>query len=146
TLAPRLEHEPGRPARDPARPARDPQSIMLLVDAVADGLSAIHEAGIVHRDIKPANILLPLARRRPADEDGVAAANAANGRALVRSDERILVGDLGIAKDVLRHGGLVTLVGGTPLYQAPEQSNDDAEITPAADVYAATALLWHVLT
>src|SRR5215468_10540788 len=62
TLAPRLEHEPGRPARDPARPARDPQSIMLLVDAVADGLSAIHEAGVVHRDIKPANILLQLAR------------------------------------------------------------------------------------
>src|SRR5262250_1480007 len=43
TLAPRLEYKPGRPGGDP-------RSIMLLVDAVADGLSAIHEAGVVHRD------------------------------------------------------------------------------------------------
>ena len=47
---------------------------------------------------------------------------------------------------MLKHGGIVTLVGGTPLYRAPEQNDDAAEITPAADVYAATALLWHVLT
>jgi WD40 repeat protein len=138
TLAPRLERKPGRPARDP-------QSVMLLVDAVADGLSAIHEAGVVHRDIKPANILLQLARRGPSD-DSSAAPGATGREALLRTDERILVGDLGIAKDVLKHGGLVTLMGGTPLYRAPEQNDDAAEITPAADVYAATALLWHVLT
>ena len=56
------------------------------------------------------------------------------------------MGDLGIAKDLVKHGGLITLIGGTPLYCAPEQRDDDAEITPTADVYAATALLWHVLT
>src|SRR6266404_5332474 len=139
TLAPRLEHKAGRRARDP-------QSIMLLVDAVADGLSAIHEAGVVHRDIKPANILVQQARRGLPDEAGAGLADTPNSQALVRSDERILVGDLGIAKDVQKHGGLVTLVGGTPLYRAPEQDDDAAEITPAADVYAATALLWHVLT
>ena len=60
TLAPRLDRNPG--SRAP-----DPHDIMLLVDAVADGLSAIHEAGVVHRDFKPANILFQQARRGPPD-------------------------------------------------------------------------------
>src|SRR6185436_1428943 len=139
TLAPRLEAKPGRPARDP-------QSVMLLVDAVADGLSAIHEAGIVHRDLKPANILFQQARRGPPDHMAWAQESSASSSRLVGIDERILVADLGIAKDLVEHGGLITLVGGTTLYWAPEQRDDNAEVTPAADVYAATALLWHVLS
>lgn len=137
TLAPRLERKPG--SRAP-----DPHDIMLLIDAVADGLSDIHEAGIVHRDLKPANILFQRARRGPTDD--MTPEGSPFSTRLVKIDERILVGDLGIAKDLVKHGSLITLVGGTPLYCAPEQSDDDAEITPAADVYAATALLWHVLT
>src|SRR5262249_12647859 len=89
TLAPRREHKPGSHARDA-------QDIMLLVDAVADGLSAIHEAGVVHRDIKPANILFQLASRGPPNGGGPATTSSAP--ALVRADERVLVGDLGIAK------------------------------------------------
>jgi WD40 repeat protein len=139
TLAPRLAGKSG------FRPP-DPQSVIALVDAVADGLSAIHEAGVVHRDIKPDNILFQVARRGPPELESAPSGERPRPAALIASDERILVSDLGIAKDVHKHGSLVTLLGGTPLYRAPEQGEDDAEITAAADVYAATALLWHVLT
>ncbi len=139
TLAPRLR---GRSRAD----IGNPQGIMLLVDALADGLSAIHEAGVVHRDIKPENILFQQARRGTTGPS-VAFESAEDApTVLVETDERILVGDLGIAKDLVKHDAMTTMIGGTPRYQAPEQSEGDAEITPAVDIYASTALLWHVLT
>ena len=124
----------------------DQPSIMALVDAVADGLSAIHEAGVVHRDVKPANILFQRARRGPVGPIGQVTGQPAGDPTLVAADERILVGDLGIAKDLVKQTGSITITGGTPLYQAPEQNDPEAEVTPAADIYAATAMLWHVLT
>jgi len=139
TLASRLK-------RRPDSRGSDPQSVMALVDAVADGLSAIHEAGVVHRDIKPANILFQLARRGAVDPDPAAAESPRPYSGIVGTDERILISDLGIAKDLLKHTSNATLVGGTPLYQSPEQGDPTAEITPTADIYAATAMLLHVLT
>ena len=107
--------------------------------------TAIHDAGVVHRDIKPDNILFQVARRGQPEPDAIAA-ELGTRTVLVKDDERILVSDLGIAKDLMKHGSAVTILGGTPLYRAPEQEEDDAEVTPAADVYAATALLLHILS
>jgi WD40 repeat protein/serine/threonine protein kinase len=139
TLAPRLT---GRSV--PYHP--DINGVIALVDAITDGLSAIHDAGIIHRDLKPDNILFQLARRVPIESEATPGQSVAEDAALVGTDERILVGDLGIAKDLMKRGPHVTILGGTPLYQAPEQHGPDTAITPAADIYAATALLWHVLT
>jgi serine/threonine protein kinase len=36
-----------------------PAELLALAAAAADGLAAVHAAGLVHRDIKPSNILLP---------------------------------------------------------------------------------------
>ena len=138
TLTPRLDRKSGYGAPDP-------QSIIALVDAVADGLTAIHDAGLVHRDIKPDNILFQVARRGQPEPDAMVA-ELGTRTVLVKDDERILVSDLGIAKDLMKHGSAVTVLGGTPLYQAPEQDQYDAEITPTTDIYAATALLWHILS
>jgi WD40 repeat protein/serine/threonine protein kinase len=137
TLEPRLQKYRGSASADS-------QSIMALVDALADSLSALHEAEVVHRDIKPANILFQLVRRGSKDTGGATLSKTTQAT-LVGTDERILLGDLGIAKDLSTRSVDSTVVGGTPLYQAPEQSDSAANITPAADIYAATAMLWHLI-
>lgn len=129
------------------------QSLLLLVDALADGLSAIHSVGLVHRDIKPANILFESTRRvvqSTVDSEGVVVKRTATSDSaaalLVASDERVLVGDLGIAKDLSMGVEQPTLVGGTPYYLAPEQLDAQGKVSPATDIYACTAVLWKVLT
>ncbi|WP_420345087.1 protein kinase domain-containing protein [Pelagibius sp.] len=142
TLAQRIRPDDGT--------SPDPRELTVLVDALADGLAAVHEAGLVHRDVKPANILFQLARRAPVEADATLVNEHHTPQALphqlVAADERVLVGDLGIAKDLVRHGPLATIVGGTPLYEAPEQRDGVGDVLPAVDIYSATALLWHVLT
>ena len=86
-----------------------------------DGLEAAHRAGIIHRDLKPANILLVWGRALLADF-GIA-------RAATRPSYRTAPGAL----------------VGTPGYMAPEQEAG-AEVTPAADIYAAAAVLYEAFT
>lgn len=88
---------------------------------VLDALDHAHRNGVVHRDVKPENILFT-------------------------ADGRVQLSDFGIARIVgdsakLTSGGAVM---GTPAYMAPEVAMGD-EAGPAADVYAAAAVLYEAL-
>jgi tetratricopeptide (TPR) repeat protein/predicted Ser/Thr protein kinase len=84
--------------------------------AAANGLAAIHEAGLVHGDVKPDNVL-------------------------VANDGRVLVSDFGLARAVM---ATRTGVAGTPRYMAPEQKGG-GRIDARADQYALCIALWEAL-
>ncbi len=102
---------------------KDTRRIVGLIADVARAIHHAHQRGILHRDLKPANILL--------DEN-----------------DRPLVSDLGLAKQItsesdLTHTGAVV---GTPAYMPPEQAAAKKEITTAADIYSIGAILYEALT
>jgi serine/threonine protein kinase len=106
------------------------------VAEVASGLTAalqvVHHAGVVHRDVKPSNILIT-SKGGTAREAG-----------LLVSDERLILGDLGYAKDLSVHSGL-TLGGGTAGFRAPEQEGV-GQVDLRADIYGASAVVFWLAT
>ncbi|MEU1158837.1 serine/threonine-protein kinase, partial [Streptomyces sp. NPDC005918] len=89
--------------------------VAVVGSALAEGLVAVHEAGVVHRDLKPSNILLSPKGPRIIDF-GIAWATGAS---------------------TLTHVGTAV---GSPGFLAPEQVRG-ATVTPATDVFALGATL-----
>lgn len=116
-----------------------PSSIAPVVAMLHDALGTLHEAGIVHRDVKPSNLMLTSAT-------GASRSQPRSELDLVGAGERVLLGDLGLAKDQLISGSALTIAGGTPRYMAPEQRDPAAAIDHRADLYAATVLVLDLLT
>ncbi|MFV8319428.1 serine/threonine-protein kinase [Mycobacterium sp. 23] len=99
----------------------------VIITAIAAALDyAHHHHDVVHRDVGPANILL-----------------AAPGT----DEQRILLGDFGIARTIGDTGGLTAtnMMIGTFPYAAPEQLTDEP-IDGRADQYALAATAYHLLT
>jgi predicted Ser/Thr protein kinase len=104
-----------------AGPLAVPQAVSIAL-AVARGLAAAHELGVVHRDLKPENVM-------------------------IASDGRVKVVDFGIAS-IDGPGRGITRTGvvlGTPGYMAPEQvSGQGADAR--SDVFALGVLLYEMLS
>ena len=98
-----------------------PEALDLLA-RVADGLAAVHAAGIAHWDVKPANVMLA-----PRDR-------------IVLLDFGIFVAEVGAA--------MAPLFRGTPSYTAPEMVSGTVQPGQAklVDVYALGILAFEVLT
>ncbi len=97
-----------------------------IVRQICRGLAAAHACGVVHRDLKPSNVFLA------CDPAGLVTA-------------KIL--DFGVAKlsgdrELTSTGAVV----GTPAYMAPEQAQQAHEAGPLADIYAAGAVLYRMMT
>jgi len=90
-------------------------SVLALAAGLAEGLSAVHAAGVVHRDLKPSNVLL-----------------AADGPRVI---------DFGISRAVdatqMTQTGAVI---GSPAFMSPEQAEGVAA-EPASDVFSLGAVL-----
>ncbi|MFG3039544.1 protein kinase [Streptomyces sp. NPDC048330] len=97
--------------------ALPPAAVRWIAAGTAEALVDLHRADIVHRDVKPANVLLPL-----------------TGPRLI---------DFGIshAVDLTR----TSLTLGTIAFTSPEQARGETS-TPASDVYALGATLFHRAT
>jgi len=112
------------------RLARGPLPVAEVVGLAGDiaaGLQTVHEAGIVHRDVKPSNILMS-ASTRP-DREWTAKLTDF-GIAFGMDDPRLTSPGIAV---------------GTAAYMAPEQVNN-AELTPAVDVYSLGLVLIEALT
>jgi serine/threonine-protein kinase len=94
------------------------EAMPLIVDA-ARGLVFAEKRGIIHRDIKPDNLMLT-------------------------SEQRVKIGDLGLAKKAEEGAGDKQIFG-TPHFIAPEQAQGK-EITHAADLYALGATFYRMIT
>jgi eukaryotic-like serine/threonine-protein kinase len=107
------------------REQRSWRKTLAMMIAAGRGLAAAHAAGMVHRDFKPDNVL-------------------------VGADERPRVTDFGlVASSALEIEGAgaqdgASVMGGTPAYMPPEQS-DAGEVDARADQYAFAVTCWEAL-
>ena len=123
-VMPFIEGETLRERMEREGPLPIPDAIRLLRQIV-DALDHAHRRGVIHRDIKPENVLL--------------------------SGTHAFVADFGIARAVesVEDEARLTTLGvavGTPHYMAPEQAIADPEADGRADLFAAGAVAYEMLT
>jgi serine/threonine protein kinase len=95
-------------------------AVLTLAARLAEGLSAVHAAGVIHRDLKPANVLLA--------EDG----------------PRLIDFGISQAADFVQITSPTTVLG-TPGFIAPELIQGDP-VGPSSDIFTMGAVLAYAAT
>ena len=126
-----------------ARGSLPPAQVASLGTRIAQGLSAVHQAGVIHRDIKPANVLLSSRPSRGGDPSETVATGMAPGGNVPEAVVPRLA-DFGVARicDTFSASHLTGAIG-TPLYMAPEILSMQAP-TSAADIYSLGIMLYEM--
>jgi serine/threonine protein kinase len=137
----------GSLARRLASGPLEPRPTAALIEALARGVHAAHQQGVIHRDLKPANVLLQKSEtRNPKSEKDVSTSDFG----FRISDFVPKITDFGLAKLIDADQAGQTQTGdiiGTPSYMAPEQaSGTHKAMSPAIDTYALGAILYEMLT
>jgi predicted Ser/Thr protein kinase len=118
-----MERVDGVPFGKWVRPdgALDERRLRNALIQLADGVAALHAAGLLHRDLKPSNVL-------------------------VEPSGRVVILDFGLIvdPDAVDRTHDRTAVG-TPAYMSPEQAAD-RPLTPATDWYSVGVMLFEALT
>jgi formylglycine-generating enzyme required for sulfatase activity/tRNA A-37 threonylcarbamoyl transferase component Bud32 len=109
------------------RGAFEANETAAILAQICHALGAAHQAGIVHRDLKPENVFLAESRR-------------------AQESYTVKVLDFGIAKVLEAARGSNTGAIGSPLWMAPEQTERNADISPATDVWALALVAFSMLT
>ena len=102
------------------------QDVLAVARPLAAAVASVHRAQLVHRDLSPGNLLLASTAGTDVEAGVDPRADGAPGTigspsAAIRADERLLVADLGMCKDLARSSGL-TVAAGTDGFRPPEQS------------------------
>ncbi|HEY4156793.1 MAG TPA: protein kinase [Polyangiaceae bacterium] len=100
--------------------------VLALFEQLCHALGAAHDQGVVHRDLKPENVFLAESRRAGAAYT-------------------VKVLDFGIAKVLAEANTKRTAAMGSPMWMAPEQTEQSA-VTPATDVWALGLIAFWLLT
>jgi serine/threonine-protein kinase len=128
-----------------------------ILHQLAEGVAALHAAGVVHRDLKPANVLVTTASdgetwikiadfgisvHAPAEE--LESTSTRPSAALVDRTQVEVPKPHGVAgSSFLTATGLVP---GTPAYLAPELVAGRTHVTAAADMFAFGVIAFELLT
>jgi len=125
-----MEYVEGRPlSKEIKRRTLSPSEVTAYGREIADGLAAIHQAGLIHRDLKPSNVMLT-------------------------KDNHAKVMDLGLVRqyvsDGLDHSTESTLTRdgfavGTPYYMSPEQISG-LPLDHRSDLFSLGVILYEALT
>ena len=126
-----------------------PTELLTAAQQLASGVDAVHRVQVVHRDLSPGNVLVRTAREHFTDEDDLFDDSTPQPvvpppTQLLADDERLVLADLGLCKDLALNSG-ITVSSGTEGFRAPEQREPAASVTVSTDLWGLSALtVWLV--